>query len=311
MRALLAMAAVLTAAAPVAPATPYLSLTRQFADFADRTAAMPDDARIAAFGREIAPLFPDFYVPQQSEAADRYRGRVLDALKGFPAIRARYEAAEAAFPAAFTAGIAHFKQAFPDFRPPDAIVFLHSMGELDGGTRTFRKRLYLLFGADVIARYHDPDSIGALFDHELFHVEHARSFADCQPVWCGLWQEGLAVYAAATMNPGASDRILLLEAPKPIRGPTDAHWRDALCLLAAKRNSTAQADYGLFFFANANGTVFPSRFGYYLGYRLAERAGKTHSLQEMAHFDHAHAHTLVEATLAEMIAEAGGCAANG
>lgn len=306
MRRLLAALAALALTLP-ASAAPYTSLTRQFADFADRTATLPDAARLEAFGREIAPLFPDFYVPQEGEAVDRYRTRVLVALKDFPTIRARYEAAEAAFPAAFTAGIEHFRRTFPDFRPPEHIVFLHSLGQLDGGTRTLHSRYYLLFGADGIARYHDADGIGVLFDHELFHVEHARTFGDCDPVWCGLWQEGLATYASAVMNPGATDRQMMLEAPSPIRGPTDAHWREALCLLSAKRNSTEKTDYGLFFFANANGTIFPPRFGYYLGYRLAERAGKIHSLPEMAHMNHAEAQKLVEVTLNAMIDDVGGC----
>lgn len=306
MRFVLASMALVASAASAAP---YRSLTRAFASFAEQTATLPDDQRLARFGKEVAARFPAFYVPADGEGVAQYRARVLKALREFPAIKTRYEAAEAAFPQAYAAGVAHFRTAFPDFRAPANVVILHSLGQLDGGTRTLGGKHYLLFGADGIARYHEPDSIGVLFDHELFHVEHARAFSDCDPVWCGLWQEGLATYASLAMNPGANDRQLMLDLPKPIRGSVDAQWKAALCLLRAKLESTSRADYGLFFFANANGSSFPSRFGYYLGLRIAEQAAAKHSLQEMARMDHSAAHALVGRSLDGMVADAGGCAA--
>jgi hypothetical protein len=308
----LAAVALLYAALPATAGVPdpsYRDLTQAFASFADRTAGLPDADRATRFIAEVAPLFPDFYKPQDGETPEKYSSRLLVALKDFPAIRARYLAAQAAFPATYAAGLAHMRQAFADFRAPDETVFLHSLGELDGGTRRFHKRNVMLFGADGIARYHDLEALGPFFDHELFHVEHARVFADCEAVWCGLWQEGLATYVAARLNPGIDDRLLMLETPQPIRATVDAHWREALCLLAAKKEATTRADYGLFFFGNANGTIFPPRFGYYLGLRLAERAGTTTSLDALAHLRQPDAKALVDTTIADMVRDAGGCAA--
>jgi hypothetical protein len=56
-----------------------------------------------------------------------------------------------------------------------------------------------------------------------------RHFEDCDQLWCSLWQEGLATYAAAVLTPDASDHQLILDVPHPIRYDTDSHWADALC----------------------------------------------------------------------------------
>jgi hypothetical protein len=44
-------------------------------------------------------------------------------------------------------------------------------------------------------------------------------------------------------------------------------------------------------------TGLPSRRGYYLGYLVAQEAGKRHSMQELATLDCKRAHALVTATV--------------
>ena len=58
---------------------------------------------------------------------------------------------------------ARFGRAFPDYRPTMPTYLLHSLGEMDGGTRDLGGSIALLFGADMIARYHDAASIGPYF----------------------------------------------------------------------------------------------------------------------------------------------------
>jgi uncharacterized protein YjaZ len=53
--------------------------------------------------------------------------------------------------------------------------------------------------------------------------------------------------------------------------------------------------------------AYPPRWGYYVGYRLAQRALRSHSLAELAHMAPGSAEPLVRAELDAMIAEAGGC----
>src|SRR6187455_2405540 len=132
------------------------------------------------------------------------------------------------------------------------VYLLHSLGEMDGGIREFGGKNYLIFGADVIARMHDAHTLTPFLDHELFHVEHVRYFPECGAVWCALWIEGLATYAAKVMNPGADDQQLLLTSPEPIRAAVDARWPAALCFTRKKLFSGESADMEALFVGGAD-----------------------------------------------------------
>lgn len=295
-------------AAPAFGRTPYVDLTPQFAKFADETVGMEEKARVALFRKRMNALFPGFYEPRNGATSERYDARVARALREFPALRPQYERAQREFPPAYASGIRHFRTQFPGFKPNVPIYFVHSLGEMDGGTRELGGKTYLVFGADVIGRYHTSRDIGPFLDHELFHVEHGKYFRECETVWCSLWIEGLATYAAKTMNPGADDAQLLLTSPEPIRAPTDAKWAEALCLTRSKLDSTMPADFNAFFVGGNSGPhVFPERFGYYVGMRLAEQAGKRFSLAQLAHMAPTQAKSVVLESLDKLSADAGGC----
>lgn len=187
---------------------------------------------------------------------------------------------------------------------------MHSLGRMDGGTRTIDGQAVMIFGADVIARLHDESSIGPFLDHELFHVENSRWFSDCAPdttIWCSLWQEGTAVYNAATMNPGASDHVLMLDTPSPIRSGVDAHWRGALCQTLQDLDRTDEATYAAYFLNDGKPQAFPRRWGYYVGYRMVEELGHRYSIAQMDHFGHATAHRIMTDALQRMAKDAGDC----
>lgn len=299
---LLAYAAPASAEAP-----PYRSLTRAFADFATETANLPMYDRVARFRTQFDRLLPGFYRPRDGRTNAEFDRIVANALLKFPADRAGYEAVERGFAVAFEAGLAHFRQAFPGFRPTLPVYFVHSLGELDGGTRFLGRKQVLIFGADGIARYDTPDSVPMLLDHEFFHVVHHRYFPGCFAVWCRLWREGLAVHAAATLNPGATDQQLGLAQPAPLRPAVDAHWRRALCLLESRLSATDRATNRMLFLGNGGNGPLPPRFAYYLGYRIAQRAGQTHALQTLMMLPPAQARLLLTTELASMTQNAGGC----
>lgn len=309
---LLAAALLLTGATAkrAQPAQPsYKSLTREFARFYDATKAVPEAERVAAFRKRFDALFPGFYEPADGQTDEQFNASVARALATFPGIRARYEQTERDFPRAYAAGIRHFRAQFPGFRPTLPIWFVHSLGRMDGGTRTLRGRNVMIFGADVIARIHDSNDIGPFLDHEMFHVENAQWFKDCDAMWCSLWQEGLATYAASVMNPGADDHRLMLDQPAPIRARVDADWRKALCTTQSDLLSTDQKVYARYFFARRDpDSVYPARWGYYIGYRIMQRLGKDRTLRALDHLGNAPARTLLAHELEKMIAEAGGCA---
>jgi hypothetical protein len=161
----------------------------------------------------------------------------------------------------------------------------------------------MLFGADMIARLHDDDSLGPFMDHELFHLEHARAFPDSDQLWCVLWQEGLAVDATEAMNPGATDHQLLLDWPAAIRTTTDAHWAQALCFVAAHFDDTADAALAQAFQGSGKPPRgLSDRFGYYVGYRAARETGQ--GIVQLDRLDHEAARTLLQATLVRMMANA-------
>jgi hypothetical protein len=275
--------AVAAPAAAQAPAdAPLVSLTGDFDRFATETAALPPAERVRQFRARFNALFPGFYAPRNGNTEQKYDARVARALAAYPADRDKFLAAADAFSASFATATGRFRRFFPDFAITMPVYLVHSLGEMDGGTREIEGKTVAVFGADVIARIHDDSTMGPFLDHELFHLYHAAYFHECEAVWCSLWTEGLAVYVASQLNPGASDRQLMLTIPRPIRPEVEPHLDAALCFARAKFDSTERADYAEFFFGDGSGKVFPPRFGYYLGLVIAQKLGETRSLQELA-----------------------------
>ncbi|MFA6115070.1 MAG: hypothetical protein WC729_13820 [Sphingomonas sp.] len=285
-------------AAVVVTSADFTSHTAAFTAFVDETATMPEAERVRLFRARFNALFPGFYQPHGRTEAE-YDATVAAALIGFPAIREKYTAASDAFAQAFTTGQTRFLKTFPDYELNMPVYLVHSLGQMDGGSRTINGRNVMIFGADVIAKIHDETTIAPFLDHELFHLYHATWFPDCDALWCSLWQEGMAVYVASRMNPGASERQLLLTIPEPLPAAVNPRLREAMCLAHAKFDATEQADYAPFFFGRPSGGPFPPRFGYYLGYLLAQKIGTTMPLTEMAHMPPAMVRPLLEKAIAE------------
>lgn len=283
-------------AAPVG----FTDLATPFEQVALATAGQPEAARIAAVRRTLSALLPGVYA--DGAATDR---RIARALADFPARQDGYDRAIRTFPGALSDAVTKFRTVFPSFTPPLPIYLYHSLGVRDGGSDYLEPghRLVMLFGADMIARLHADDSLEPFLDHELFHLEHQRAFRDCDQFWCVLWQEGLAVDAAASMNPGATDHQLLLDMPAPIRAATDQRWTTALCFVAAHFDDTddavvAQALQG----GGHPPSDLPERFGYYVGFRIATATGRR--IDQLDRLDHPAARKLLRATLVRLMADA-------
>lgn len=286
------------AATKPAATAQFKSYTDDFAKFFDETAALPEAERIRLFHERFGPLAGGFYGPRDRDPA-KVDASIARALKGFPAIRVRYTAAAANFAQAFTSGQTRFRTFFPDYKLTMPVYLVHSLGEMDGGTRDLNGHPVAIFGADVIAQIHDETTIGPFLDHELFHLYHARYFPECDQLWCSLWVEGLAVYVASRLNPGATDRQLLLTLPVPIRPAVDPHLAEAMCSARARLDSTSKEDYAPFFtFGRGSTSRFPPRYGYYLGLLLAQKIGATMPLSRMAKLPPAKVKPLLEQALA-------------
>ena len=304
---LLMMCLVPCAAAADSKSPHYTDITAQFSRFVDDTAGMAPTTRVALFHTEMDVLLPGFYAPRFGSTQAEYDARIASALEGFPGLRAQYGQVQRDFPAAFDAGIRHFRKVFPGFTPDVPIYLLHSVGEMDGGTRELGGRTHLVFGADVIAQIHEARDLTPFLDHELFHVENGKYFADCEQVWCLLWAEGLATYAAKVMNPGADDQQLLLTSPKPIRAAVDASWPAALCFARARLFSTESTDLQALFVGGAGNGQFPDRFGYYVGLRVIEELGGRYSLPKLAKMKSEKARRVVAEGIERLVRKSGSC----
>jgi hypothetical protein len=292
-----------TATAPAAPAFRLVDLTDDYAAFFDRTRDMEPTVRVAALKAEFAPLFPGFYDPERVKAyatRERYDGRIARSFETFPELRPRYERTSAAFASMLGSARDDFARHFTDLAPIGDIYLVHSMGEMDGGTRTIGGHAYLVFGADVMARLYAPGDERPFFQHELFHVYHAQFFDGCDQVWCALWREGLAVYVSEWLNPGATDAQMGLTMPRPIRPEVDGDRAAAACAVRARFDSDKPEDYAPLFMGQAHLPGLPPRFGYYVGYLVAREAARSRTPQALAHLRPEEARPLVEAALAAL-----------
>jgi hypothetical protein len=285
----------------------YIDLTRHFARFHDETAGVEEATRVARFRKQMDALLPGFYKPRFGATETQYDARVARSLEDFATLRPKFEQVQRSFPAAFDAGIRHFRKEFPGFTSPLPVYLLHSLGEMDGGTRELGGKVYLIFGADVIAQVHENDELTPFLAHEMFHVENGKYFKDCEQVWCALWAEGLATYAAKVMNPGATDKQLLLTVPRPMRAAVDANWPAALCFTRDRLFSRESADVEALFVGGAGASEFPERFGYYVGLRIIEELGGEYKLPELARMPAERARATLTAGIDRLIQKAGGC----
>jgi len=273
-------------------------LASAFQHVADRHAGKLD-AAVADFKTTIVPRFPQFYGPE------RYAGKITEAERdaqlakafaGFPAIRSAYIKKVANFTQDLPRHIATFRAAFPDYSASTDIWFLHSLGEMDGGTRTLDGKNFFIFGADVMVQVHGDGDEAAFFHHELFHDYQALN-CNGGPVWAGVWEEGLATYVSKRLNPQATDAELLLDLPHGLVPDTRRQMRRALDDLLAKLDSTDGDAVAGLFQRRGDKTGLPARRAYYLGYLVAEEVGKTMSMREMAKLDCAAVRPVVVAAL--------------
>jgi hypothetical protein len=292
-----ALAAGLCVASAPVGAAGLVSMTDAFPEFHDATATLSDKDRLDRFHAEFGKLFPAYYAPR-NRTPERYDEIILKALHDFPDIRARYAIVSRDFPRDFAEGQKSFRKTFPDYRLNIPVYLLHSLGEMDGGTRELDGKTVGIFGADVIAKVHGTGSLKPFLDHEVFHFYHQRFFPGCDQLWCNLWTEGLAVYVATKLNPGATDEELLLTQPQPIRPAVAPRLKEAMCGLRAKLNSTSEDDYAPFFFGRPSTGPFPPRYGYLLGLLLVEKIGATMTLEQLAKMPPAKVEPALEAALA-------------
>jgi hypothetical protein len=199
----------------------------------------------------------------------------------------------------------NFRKTFPDFDYRGRVYFMYSLGAFDGGTRTIDGQQALLFGLDMIAYIYgeeaDPEPF---FHHELFHIYHSQFFDEGGALITALWREGLATYVAHALNPKAAG-VNLFGLPRNTPERTQAELPRYVRELRTVLDSESRDDYARFFLGGMDEqAATPARSGYYIGYLVAEKLAKRHSLQDLAHAKLQQLRPEIEQALTELEAPA-------
>jgi len=174
---------------------------------------------------------------------------------------------------------------FPDFNRSQAEIYLMlSRFRFDGKIPHDNPRA-LFLGLDGLAKFHGASlPLGVILSHELFHLYHFQVNAlpapiDAIPLYRLIWQEGLATYASASLNPKATMADVLLDPQLARDGPkyVPAVARALLTQLESIDDETAAR-----YLSYRRGSEIPSRMGYLIGYDIVARLAPTTSLIELA-----------------------------
>jgi hypothetical protein len=267
-------------------------------------AARPAD-QLKAFHQSIIARYPGLYGPQ---VLDLSAGQNMDTLILASLASARRSRTRAALILRLRQLVEQIQASFEQldgFRCDFPIYLTDSLGQFDGAGRIVAGQRSLVLGVDVLDAEQDHISLPVLLAHEMFHRYHfmASGFsddaADRQLLWRTFWAEGLATYASRALTPGATvDDALML--------PTDLAERAApltpkiaadLLLHLDEVNPDVYRTY----FTYGNRAVaargLPWRSGYYLGYLVAARLARRHSLGELAHMPPRRVHALLRNAL--------------
>lgn len=242
----------------------------------------PIDVQWTAIRGRFAGDMPGFYENGRfGDMADFVDGVRSQRLVEWPSHREAALRAAERFVADFPLAVASFESAIGPLPDQPPVTLVMSLGEFDGAVRNLGKGDTLYFGADEMARIYSGASTTPFLQHELFHTYHSPLIGDCHALWCALWGEGLAIYAAQRLNPGASDVELGLALPAPIRPALAERREDAVC--SVRKRMDGGEDYRPIFTGMGEPLDgLPLRFGYLVGLWVAEDLGRGHSLAEMA-----------------------------
>ncbi len=290
----LAILALLPGASVAAAATcPVVDVMREYRQALDHVAGKPPAEQPGAFERSFVTAHAALYRP---EVLGLDKPDALDAhiRKNLPDLQQRADAIDvtaATLRAQLPGYIADFRTAFPDFDCNFNIYLMPTFGILDGAGRVVEGKPALVLGVDTISAVEAPAQLKVFVDHELFHRYHFQvaGFSDDDNdravIWKALWAEGLATYVSATLNPQRPLREALI-LPLDLESRAKPQLRAISAALRANLDRVAPDVFNTYFSYGdraAAAAGLPSRGGYYVGYRVAQRLAKSRSLVELAH----------------------------
>jgi hypothetical protein len=291
----LAVGALAPAGEAVSKPCSYQNLMPAYEKFAVGTAGLPPQQRAAAFVRDFALRYPDYYAPEVFGDAVRMQARALRyfdptqasvVFPGIPLLTAeRLAALGSVVGPQFAQQQRRFMRTFTDFSCDTTVEFGVSLLKFDGHPVEFGGKRYLLFGVDIIAMLHGPADMPAFFDHEIFHLYHrqvigSRAPQGDAPAWWAMWMEGLATYVSQRMNRGLDAQQVLWYPRDMVARMQQDRARAAQLMLRDIDKTGPDADR--WFLASTSVEGLPIRAGYYLGYLFAKSEGDGQSLPQLA-----------------------------
>lgn len=260
----------------------------EFVKFWEAAKDLPLDKQIEEFDRVVYPTFPEFYSHRFQRWAEIGKSKEEGLKKTFDEYRSMHSQfiqKTDLIGKEIESNLSTFLSRFPDLNTDFDIYIIHSLGEMDGGTRIIDGKFYFIFGIDGIIKYHNASTDIPFFHHELFHVYHWQYFKNEDKIWLSLWAEGLATYVSEVMNPGSSLKDIMLDIPV---GLVDACEKDIEFLWAdmgSYLDSNDEGAYERYFLLSSKDKRVPLRAGYYLGYLLAKDLAKNHTVDELVKMD--------------------------
>lgn len=205
-------------------------------------------------------------------------------LERFDPIAARVRALSQRLPGLWCDRLIHFRTLLPDAAAEVPATALVSFLWFDGKVGLWRGRVTLFLGLDMIVLLHG-DAPGMLLDHERFHLYHHEVNASLilpggDPLWLGIWKEGLAIHATALLNPGAARRTVFMgDDALAAMGPD--MLRRVAAELPDRLGATDRQVRARYLQYGYRGDI-AARSGYALGLAIVERAGGGRDLAALA-----------------------------
>jgi hypothetical protein len=282
-----------------------------FWKFWDSTVEEPPDRRVRAFFDIVVAAYPDLFhhgliasgaltdlgsVPEVQARVAKY---LQDVSPLIPAMRRITDTIRDGFPGF----VQQFSATFLDYAPTTPVYFTVSLFGFAGGLRVTDGNADLYFGVDELARIHGTTrNLKVIFQHELFHQYHyqiAAEIIDNRAAWAFMWEEGLATYVSQRMNPGTSaDQVLVT--PDRLSELAQPHLPDLAYRLLANADSIDSNDYMDLFSVEKTPSGIPSRSGYFVGYRVAQKLAETRSIVQLVHLREPDLKLAVLGALAEL-----------
>ncbi|MFL5350536.1 MAG: hypothetical protein ACJ8AT_37675 [Hyalangium sp.] len=276
-----------------------------FWSFVDAAEKAPEERLPALFQKHLVEDNPDLYVSgvlgDPKKDPQRWEGRIREYWKKVKPLLPQVHAAEKDLMGVLADAEGLFRQQFPSFPLQVQVIVTPSRFDFDGAFRGVKESPAVLFAPDgIVAVAGDKSRRRArpLVIHELFHTIHELVSED-PDVFLMMWREGLAIHATHSLLPQTSlEDLLASEELASLPAAEEARLaREILGKL--DRKDVARREF--FDWAPEPITPgMPNRSGYLLGYRVAQRLGKTHSLEALTRMGRPELEPLVRAALQDM-----------